>query len=128
MSTLVTLNEAAKITGKSVTWVRNQAKTLEKEGRASKKTGKWMIEREILLALNVRSKKIEKTPEAQTESKLETELRSQIYELKQDKKRLIDEVERLNSENFSLRSELKTLLESKSGKGLKDIVSRWIRI
>ena len=128
MSTLVTLNEAAKITGKSVTWVRNQAKTLEKEGRASKKTGKWMIEREILLALNVRSKKIEKTSEVHTENKLETELRAQIYELKQDKKRLIDEVERLNSENFSLRSELKTLLENKSGKGLKDIVSRWIRI
>ena len=68
MSTLVTLNEAAKITGKSVTWVRNQAKTLEKEGRASKKTGKWMIEREILLALNVRSKKIEKTPKVLTEN------------------------------------------------------------
>lgn len=132
MSTHISLNEASKLCERSTTWVRNQAKKLEKEGRASKKSGKWLIEREAIISLILVKKTPQKSeelsPKVTLESKLETQFRAQIDELKEDKKRLIDEVERLNSENFSLRSELKTLLESKSGKGLKDIVSRWIRI
>ena len=128
MDNYLSLNEASKLTGKSVSWVRIKAKKLEKQGRATKKSGSWKVEREALIALNINSKNPPAPQKESIETQFNRQLLKQIDDLKEDKNRLIDEVERLNSENFSLRAELKTLLESKSGKGLKDIVSRWIRI
>ena len=128
MDNYLSLNEASKLTGKSVSWVRIRAKKLEKQGRATKKTGSWKVEREALIALNINSKKPPISQKESIEAQFNRQLLKQIDDLKEDKNRLIDEVEKLNSENFSLRAELKSLLENKSGKGLKDIVSRWIRI
>ena len=131
MTMHIDLTEAAELCQRSTTWVRNRCKELERQGRASKKTGKWLIEREAILRHNthksVPSKKLSPSPVTPHDDRLEAELRAHIAELKEDKKRLLDEVEKLNSENFALRAEVRELLRTDPAKGLKGIVSRWIR-
>ena len=133
MNHLVDLNEASRITGKSLSWVRSKAKTLEHEGRASKKSGKWEIERSAILAFQATSQSASQVPQSNLksvegghfETQLVGELRSQISELRQEKKELKEDNRRLNSLNLQLQSEVKGLLSDNNS---KSIISRWLRI
>ena len=129
MNHYVDLNEASKITGRSLSWVRNKAKTLENEGRSSKKSGKWEIERAAILALRstlkVSRPEVKSVSIPQFETQLVDELRVQITELRNEKKELKEENRRINSLNLQLQAEIKELLSDKKH---KSIISRWIRI
>ena len=129
MNHLVDINEASRITGKSLSWVRGKAKTLEHEGRASKKSGKWEIERAAILALRATSQPLQSEVENVEKSRFETqfveELRSQIMELRQEKKELKEENRSLSSLNLQLQAEVKGLLSDTKS---KSILSRWIRL
>ena len=129
MNHFVDLNEASKITGRSLSWVRAKAKTLEDEGRASKKSGKWEIERAAILALRSISKvnhpDVTSVSIPQFEAQLVDELRAQITELRAEKKELKDENRRVNSLNIQLQAEIKELLSDNKH---KSIITRWIRL
>ena len=129
MSHFVDLNEASRITGKSLSWVRGKARILEHEGRASKKSGKWEIEHAAILAFQATSKnphsEVKNVDRAQFKSQLVEELRSQIAELRHEKKELKEDNRRLDSLNLQLQAEVKELLSNNKP---KSIISRWIRV
>ena len=129
MSHFVDLNEASRITGKSLSWVRGKARILEHEGRASKKSGKWEIEQAAILAFQATSQisqsEVRNVNRPQFESQLVEELRSQITELRQEKRELKEDNRRINYLNLQLQAEIKGLL---SDNKRKSIISRWIRI
>ena len=120
MSHFVDLNEASRITGKSLSWVRGKAKIHEQEGRTSKKSGKWEIEQAAILAFQANSQTpqsdVKNVERPQFESQLVEELRSQITELRQEKKELKEDNRRLNSLNLQLQAEVKSLLSDNKSK------------
>ena len=112
MSEFVSIAEASKTLGRSRTWVRNRAISMEKEGQALRRDGKWEVNINALCAVRGASREHQKTEQEKTP---ETEW-SKLYET------LRAENQDLTAENRQLRAELMALLSSKSN-GL----SRWFR-
>ena len=132
MDTTYTIQQASKVAEVSPTtirrWVTNGSL------KASRNNKKWEISHQELHHFLVKSgrqgaSKVESNDNEHGLYRLLLEEKTESLRLEREQNmELRNELKELRSEIKKMEIEIKTLLENKSGKGLKDIVSRWIRI